>query len=150
MYVSKLNSHRITLRKCNPFITHNCHVKWALKKRWSTLEPFWKTAPLFKSGAVFLVFSTLQSGTKTVSKWGPSCGHENGSTLEPFRLHVFLSIRINAEMTKIYTRPTGTKCFHCPASTHLFTHIEHLQNSVLRLLICFENFLLRFRCQWWF
>ena len=23
---------------------------------------------------------------------GPSCGHENGSTLEPFRLHFFLSV----------------------------------------------------------
>ena len=25
----------------------------------------------------------MQSGTKTVPKWGPSCGHENGSTVEP-------------------------------------------------------------------
>ena len=36
--------------------------------------------------------TTLQSGTKAVPKWGPSCGHENGSTLEPFRLHFFLSV----------------------------------------------------------
>ncbi len=33
-----------------------------------------------------------QSGTKTVPKWGLSCGHENGSTLEQFRLHFFLSV----------------------------------------------------------
>ena len=44
-------------------------MKNALKKKWSqngsTLEPFWKTAPV---------------------------GHENGSTLEPFQLHFFLSV----------------------------------------------------------
>ena len=40
--------------------------------------------------------TTLESGTKTVPKWGPSCGHENGSTLEPFQLHFFLSVNFIA------------------------------------------------------
>ncbi len=47
------------------------------------VEPFFSTFFLVENG------TTLQSGTKTV----PS-GHENGSTLEPFRLHFFLSVLI--------------------------------------------------------
>ena len=35
---------------------------------------------------------------------GPSCGHENGSTLEPFRLHFFLSVITNF-------------CFKCSSSS---------------------------------
>ncbi len=38
--------------------------------------------------------TTLQSGTKTVPKRGPSCGHENGSSVAPFRLHFFLSVYV--------------------------------------------------------
>ena len=53
-----------------------------------------KTVPLIKvvpfAKTVINLFlaenrTTLHSGTKTVPKWGPSCRHENGSTLEPFR-----------------------------------------------------------------
>ena len=36
--------------------------------------------------------TTLQSGTKTVPKRGPSYVHENGSTVDPFRLRFFLSV----------------------------------------------------------
>ncbi len=66
---------------------------YALKKKWSQngsiLEPFWKTAPLIISGAVFSIIIMFE---KTVPKWGLSCGHENGSTLELLRLHFFLSV----------------------------------------------------------
>ena len=37
-------------------------------------------------------FEGWNRGTKTVPKRGPSCGHENGSTVELFRLHFFLSV----------------------------------------------------------
>ncbi len=73
---------------CSSACLQKKNVHW--KKKWSqdgsTLEPFWKMASLFK-----VIFSLI-SGTKTVPKWGPSCWHENGYTLEPFRLHFFLSV----------------------------------------------------------
>ena len=54
---------------------------------------------IWKNGSTLLKWSHFflnnhQSfyGTKVVLKWGPSCGHENGSTVEPFRLHFFLSV----------------------------------------------------------
>ena len=43
--------------------------------------------------------TTLQSGTETVPKWGPSCEQENGYTLELFRLHFFLSVYTGAKTT---------------------------------------------------
>ncbi len=47
-------------------------------------------SPLKKSGAKMA--PPWSRFGKTVPKWGPSCGHENGSTLEPFRLIFFLSV----------------------------------------------------------
>ncbi len=40
-------------------------LKWLLLRKWSYNQPF-----LLENG------TTLQSGTKTVPKWGPCCGHE--------------------------------------------------------------------------
>ena len=61
---------------------------------WSCLEKrllFLKVEPclsppvLMPAGLLCIALrTTLQSGTKTVPKWGASCGHENGSTVEPF------------------------------------------------------------------
>ncbi len=70
--------------------------------------PFAKTAPQWSHFPEFskkrLKRYFLVSGTKTVPKWGPSCGHENGSTVEPFRLHFFLSV-------KCFGSWTGTSLF---------------------------------------
>ena len=41
-------------------------MKYTEKKKWSRF--------FLNNG------TTLQSGTKAAPKWGPSCGHENGST----------------------------------------------------------------------
>ncbi len=45
-------------------------------------------------------YCTSQSGTKRVPKRGPSCGNENGTTVEPFRLHFFLSVFVRPPETK--------------------------------------------------
>ncbi len=46
-----------------------------------------------KSGAKMApLWSWVGKVEPFLPKWGPSCGHENGSTLEPFRLHFFLSV----------------------------------------------------------
>ncbi len=61
-----------------------------LKKKWSqngsTLELFWKTVPLFKCGAVFLLYYHVWDNnvTKAVPKLGSCWG--------PFRLHYFRSV----------------------------------------------------------
>ena len=58
------------------------------EKKKRCLWPKWCHLPKrLHSGAVFQNFK--KKGTKTVPKWGPSCGHENGSIVEPFRLHFF-------------------------------------------------------------
>ncbi len=67
--------------------------------KWLFCGTFWKMVPLFEVEPffhtnLFLVENgnTLQSGTKTVPKWRPCFGHENGSSVEPFWLHFFLSV----------------------------------------------------------
>ncbi len=62
------------LSVCFDDAMHGRYVSFYVHWKKSTLEPFFFT--------------------KTVPKWGPSCtcGHENGCTLEPFRLHFFLSV----------------------------------------------------------
>ncbi len=54
------------------------------------VEPFFSLIIMFEKKTVPLT-KVVPFG-KMVPKWGPSCGHENGSTLEPFRLHFFLSV----------------------------------------------------------
>ncbi len=59
-----------------------------------------KVAPLWnflEKPDYFVNGTTWQSGTKhakTSSKREPSCGHKNGSTVEPFRLPFFLSVKL--------------------------------------------------------
>ncbi len=51
-----------------------------------------------------------------VPKWGPSCGHENGSTVEPFQLHFFLLVFIYFELGLV-----------CPSMSYA---PEHLQSGI--------------------
>ena len=55
---------------------------------------FGKRLIMFEKKTVPLTKVVPIAKTKTVPKWGPSCGHENGSTLEPFRLLFFLSVKL--------------------------------------------------------
>ncbi len=72
----------------------SCSALGSLKKK---VEPKW-----LHPGAVLENGATLEGGAiifLTVPKWGPSSGHENGSTVEPFRLHFFLSVLERAFIT---------------------------------------------------
>ncbi len=90
---------------------NSTHSKKLFKKKWSqngsTVELFGKTLmdSLRDSQAIGYIVAVpryMQSPLdelgplcKAVPKWGTSCGHENGSTLEPFRLHFFLSVLVS-------------------------------------------------------
>ena len=80
--------------------------------------------------------TALQSDAKMVSKWGPLCGYENGSTMEQFQLHLFLSVYppITNPVIRLTAYPTCQKsCWY----TYPFTGTSLFPASdlVLRLLI---------------
>ena len=63
-------------------------LKWLLLGKWNHNQPFFG-----RKGYHFAKWY------KMVHKWGPSCGHENFSTVEPFRFHFSLSVNTLHLMT---------------------------------------------------
>ncbi len=56
-----------------------------------------------KVETTWLLSVTFWKNDSTFSKWGPSCGHEDGSTGEPFWLH-FFSFSAHMSLSQIQTR----------------------------------------------
>ncbi len=72
--------------KMVPFL--EVELKWLLLGKWNHNQPFFG-----RKGYHFAKWY------KMVHKWGPSCGHENFSTVEPFRFHFSLSVNTLHLMT---------------------------------------------------
>ncbi len=76
----------------HPWLVTEFNLMLKLRRIWLQNAYDFKT---FKSEAIFFLYNHVC--TKTVPKWGPSFGHENSSTLEPFRLNFFLSVQFNMQ-----------------------------------------------------
>ncbi len=92
---------------------------WASMLRWIwSISQHWKKsgakmAPPWSCFGKRLHFLKVEPFTKTVPRWGPSWGHENGSTLEPFWLHFFLSVSVMENM-KWYSPSQVLTAKHVP------------------------------------